>query len=217
MRITTNSALDEFLEGGFEPGVVTMIYGPGGSGKTLFLLLAMANCPDDKKIIFIDTEGGFSVERFKQVCPDAEKVLERVVSLSPTNFSEQKEAIEKLKGLNTEIGLVLVDTLTGLYRIEMSSDDNYGLNKEMARQLRDLVEIARKKEIPVLVTGQVYSSVDKDKINVVGGQIVRNMCKCLIEIQKDDENRTAVIRKHRSIKEGKEIKFEIVSEGIKSP
>ena len=213
MKISAGS-LDGFLEGGFEPGVVTMIYGPGGSGKTLMLLMAMKNAPKDKKIIFIDTEGGFSVERLKQICTNHEEILERTISLSPTNFDEQKNTIEQLKELNSEIGLIVVDTLTGLYRIEMSSDDNYGLNKEMARQLRDLVEIARKKKIPIVVTGQVYSSMDKDKINVVGGQIIKNMCKCLIEIQKNDEKRTAIIRKHRSIKEGKEIKFEIVSDGI---
>ncbi|MFC1648076.1 DNA repair and recombination protein RadB [Nanoarchaeota archaeon] len=208
-----SEALDKFLGGGYEKKVVTTIYGPGASGKTLLLMLAMTKA--DKKIIYIDTEGGFSPERFEQVCSD-KKVMESTTFLNPTNFKEQKEAIEQLKNLSKlDISLIIVDTLTSLYRVEMSGDDNYDLNKELAKQMRDLVQLARKRNIPVLVAGQVYADMkEKDKVNVVGGIIMKNMSKCLLEVQKVDDKRKVIIRKHRSMREGREFNFKIVQKGI---
>ena len=53
----------------------------------------------------MDTEGGFSVERVKQLCEtvqngsgevDYKKVLGNIFLLKPTNFDEQKKAFEEL-------------------------------------------------------------------------------------------------------------------------
>src|SRR3989338_3826200 len=60
-----SGALDKLLEGGYETDVITTIYGPAGSGKTTTCLLAAVSTATvkenkDKKVVFIDTEGGFS-------------------------------------------------------------------------------------------------------------------------------------------------------------
>ena len=34
---TGNALTDNFLEGGYEPGIITTIYGPSGSGKTSYV------------------------------------------------------------------------------------------------------------------------------------------------------------------------------------
>jgi len=65
--------LNKWLFGGYEKDVITMIAGSPGSGKTNFVLLAA--CSQAKKggkVIFIDTEGGFSVDRVRQIVGDAE-------------------------------------------------------------------------------------------------------------------------------------------------
>jgi len=60
--------LNKWLYGGYESGVITMTAGPPASGKTnLVLLAACSMAKKGGKVIFIDTEGGFSVERVKQV------------------------------------------------------------------------------------------------------------------------------------------------------
>jgi RecA/RadA recombinase len=54
--------LDLLLGGGFEPGIITQIYGEAGTGKTnIILQLAVGAVSRGFKVIFIDTEG-FSVE-----------------------------------------------------------------------------------------------------------------------------------------------------------
>ena len=70
--------LNKWLYGGYEKDIITTIYGPAGSGKSNFcLLVACSQAKKGNKVIFIDTEGGFSIDRVKQLTgQDYEKVLE---------------------------------------------------------------------------------------------------------------------------------------------
>ena len=197
--------VDSLLDGGYESDVVTTIFGPAGSGK---------------KVIYIDTEGGFSVARLNQLTANSKKIMENILFLKPTKFSEQKKAFEKLKDVvnKREIGLVIVDTIAMLYRLELGkNDDVYETNRELGKQIAYLTEIARKKSIPILITNQVYSNFDeRNKIKMVGGDIIKYGSKCLIELQITPNNkRRAVLKKHRSLPEEKEVMFDIIENGLK--
>ena len=90
--------IDKLLDGGYEKDILATIYGPAGSGKTLLCMLSLLKTAESgKKIIYIDTEGGFSIERLKQLSPDYKKLLDQIVFLRPTTFQGQKKAFEKLK------------------------------------------------------------------------------------------------------------------------
>ena len=97
------------------------------------------------------------------------------------------------------------------------------INSELAKEMRILHEIAVKKNIPVIITGQVYSDFLSEEewlkgkeagVNLVGGDILKYWSKAVLELQKKGNKRFGVIRKHRSMPE-KIISFEIVNEGIK--
>lgn len=212
-----SAVFDKFLNGGYEKDVITTVYGPAGAGKTLVCLLAAINASRKGKVIYIDTEGGFSPERLKQLSRDYQRVMENIFFLKPTTFAEQKKNFEKLKNLvNEKIGLIVVDSISMLYRLELKQEDSiHDINRELAQQIAYLTEIARKKEIPVIVTNQVYANFDdKNKVNIVGGDVLRYGSKCLIELQITPNNkRRAILRKHRSISE-RDILFEIKQEGI---
>ena len=77
-KVSSGSAvIDELLEGGFESDVITTVYGSAGTGKTTLCVMSTIKCAlDGKKVIFVDTEGGFSIERLKQLTPEYEKVLD---------------------------------------------------------------------------------------------------------------------------------------------
>ncbi|MBN2454147.1 DNA repair and recombination protein RadB [Candidatus Woesearchaeota archaeon] len=203
-KVQTGSAVfDELLEGGYEKGVLTTIYGPPGSGKTTTCLLSAIAQPKQKKIIFMDTEGGFSTSRLKQLSKDYRSVLERTFIIRPTSFELQKNAVEQIQKLvSPRFGIIICDTISALYRTERGPD-NKALNKELSRQLTSLLEIARTKNIPVLLTNQVYSDFDdKSSIKMVGGDIINYSSKCLIELGMLSGNaRQATLRKHRSLPE----------------
>ena len=223
-RIPTGSKiLDLMLDGGYEKDVITTIYGPAGSGKTVLCLLCSINIArTGKKIVYVDCEGGFSLERFRQICyhltQDYKKILDNIIFLRPTSFAEQKSSFEKLKGIvNDKVGLIVVDTIAMLYRLELGKiEDVHEVNRELSKQISYLTEIARNKKIPVLIANQVYTDFDdKDKVNIVGGDVLKYGSKCLIELQiTPNSNRRLILRKHRSIAEEKEIVFKIVEGGI---
>ena len=223
-KVSTGSKiLDAMLGGGYEKDVITTIYGPAGAGKTVLCILCSINViRAGKKVMYIDTEGGFSLERFKQIAShisqDYKKLLDNILFLRPTNFAEQKKAFEKLKEIvNDKMGLIVVDTIAMLYRLELGkSEDFQDVNRELGRQIAYLTEIARKGRIPILMANQVYSDFDeKDKVNIVGGDILKYGSKCLIELQiTPNGNRRAILRKHRSLGAEKEFLFKIVEGGI---
>lgn len=232
--MTGSYDLNNWLDGGYEPGVITLFYGPAASGKSNFVILAAChNAKKNKKIIFIDTEGSFSVDRVNQISQgDNENILKNIVILKPTSFNEQKKMFLKLhKELkeSENIGLIIVDSITMLYRLDLAESRINGLNElhkvnfYLAEQMKFLNEIARKKNIPILITGQVYSDFLTEKdilsgkqagVNVVGGDLLKYWSKCIIELQYNGGKRRAVIRKHRSLKEDY-LNFEIIKEGIK--
>lgn len=209
---------DTFLQGGYDRDVITTIYGPGGVGKTcLCTLCSIAVINRGKKVIYIDTEGGFSLARLQQLTPHYATVLNHILFLKPSHFEEQKRIIEKLRTIATEsIGLIVVDTIGMLYRLEFTKDEAvFDLNRELGKQLVCLADIARKRNIPVLVANQVYSAVaEANGVRMVGGDILLYGSKCLIELQKEQKNlRKAILKKHRSLPE-QEMCFHIVQEGI---
>ena len=187
--------MNTWLYGGYEKDIITMIAGPPGCGKTNFVILA--SCSQAKKgnkVLFVDTEGGFSVERVNQIVgnENAEKVLENIFLLKPTNFDEQKKDFIKL--LNSvkkeDIGLIVIDGMAMLYRLEIGEANTLKdeekireVNREIAKQMRILAEISRKQNIPVLITNQVYlefflkkiSKMVLKEIQILLGEIYSNI------------------------------------------
>jgi DNA repair protein RadB len=209
--------LDEFLEGGYEADAITTIYGPAGVGKTnLALLAAVEVAKQGKKVIFVDTEGGFSVARLKQILPEYKKLLDKFVFLRPMSFEEQKKSVEKLKDLiSNKIGLIVIDTVTMLYRLQRSFKEDDNFNRDLSLQMLWLNEIARTHNIPILLTSQVYSAFDAKKVKIVGGDILLYTSKCLLELESlHNGKRKIILRKHRSIAGEKEALFEIVEKGV---
>jgi len=218
-KISTGASFfDQFLEGGYDADIITTIYGPSGVGKTnLCLLTAVDIAAKGKKVFFIDTEGGIAVERIKQIASDFEKVLDKIIFFNPMNFEEQKEIFEQVKELvNDHIGLIIVDSISMLYRLELGkSEEVYEVNSALGRQIAYLVEIARRRKIPVLITNQVYADFEnREQVKMVGGDLLKYGSKCLIELQKFQNCRGMILRKHRSLPEGKELRFKIVEKGI---
>ena len=224
-----NYDLNKLLHGGYDRDIITTIYGPAGSGKTNFCLLAaVSQANKGKKVLFIDTEGGFSSERIKQLLymkngngnsESYENVLKNILILKPTNFKEQKESFDKIKKhLNEGLGLIVVDGMTMLYRLDFADarekdiSELQKVNAELTRQMGLLAEISRKKNIPVIVTNQVYNWEAERKM--VAGDILKYWSKCLIELTNDGGRRTCYLRKHRSLPE-KKFNFQIVDEGLR--
>jgi DNA repair protein RadB len=217
----TGSAVFDSLLQGYEGGVLTTLYGPSGTGKTTVCLLAcIAAVKSGKKVIFVDTEASFSTTRFQQLLQEPmEPFLDKIFLLRPMSFADQIKTIGKLRDLvNDSIGLVVIDSISMLYRAELAKQEGIkSVNSELGLQLFYLNTLARKFMIPVLMTSQVYADFDaKDRVKVVGGDILKYGSKCLIEIEKYKTLRKATVIKHRFIPENKSVLFEIKEKGFEA-
>lgn len=216
----TGSPVFDALLRGYEEGILTAVYGPAGTGKTtVCMLAALATIKAGKKVIFVDTETGFSTVRFKQLLQteNADEYLEKIFLLKPATFNDQMRTIARLKDLaNEKIGLIVVDSISMLYRIEMGKHEGVkAINADLGLQLYYLNAIARKYNIPVLVTSQVYADFEeREKVKVVGGDILKYGSKCIIAIEKYKSHRKAIIVKHRSLPEEKAVVFKIEEQGF---
>jgi DNA repair protein RadB len=211
--------IDALLDGGYPSGLVSVIYGPAASGKTTACMLAaIAFTRAGKKVVYIDTEGGFSTERFKQLAPDYGKLLQSIIFLKIKSFDEQIRQFKQLPELakNPRIGLIIVDTIGSHYRSARREETYRQSNNELAMQVEILQELAKREDLLVLMTNQVYADVEKvDEIVPVGGEIIRKRCGCMVELKPlSGSMRSATLVAHPQISEKKEAMFEIVQDGF---
>ncbi len=217
MRLSTGTPLDKLLDGGIETEAITNIYGPPGSGKTnIVLSTALSCCESGKKVVYIDTEGSFSLERFEQM-GGTEKHLKNIRFIQVYSWSEQHRALKDMeKIIDKGIGLVIIDSMVALYRLEMDDKNFAEVNKQLATQYSILSRITRTERIPVIVTNQVYGK-SGGEVELTSRTIAKYWSKTLVELRRTEKEnqRLAVLRKHRSLPEGRSIEFLITKDGMK--
>ncbi|MDD2755819.1 MAG: DNA repair and recombination protein RadB [Methanothrix sp.] len=209
--------LDLLLSGGFESGIITQLYGEAGTGKSnIVMQLAVQAVARGLRVIFIDTEG-FSAERFKQIAgPGAEEMAAKIMIFEPMSLEQQAIAIrEASKIAGRDLGLVILDSATSLYRVLLEADDNRSVRRTLTVQLSELQEIARRHRIPVVITNQVYMDIDNNSLRPIGGTGLEHICKAIIFLEKKGEGlRSARIMKHRSSPEGITADFRLTARGV---
>jgi DNA repair protein RadB len=210
-------SLDRLLGGGFEAGIITQLYGEAGTGKTnIVLQLSIQAVSRGYRAIFIDTEG-FSPDRFQQMAGQAAKeVASRIIIFEPMSLEQQHISIREAgKIAGRDMGLVILDSATSLYRVLLESEDDRAVRRTLSAQLGELQELARRHRIPAVITNQVYTDIESGSLRPLGGRFLEHMCKTIILLEKaGDGLRRARLVKHRSQPEGAEAEFRITSQGV---
>lgn len=213
-------SLDQMLNGGIENGALTEFYGEAGSGKTNICLQLLRNCVrNKKKAIFIDTEG-VSLERLNQICSDKndfDDVYKGILFFEVYSLAEQDNAIRQAMKLveSVEIGLIVLDSATIYYRIGLGKDGELESRRSLTEQIINLLNIARKKNIPVVITNQVFTDIEKKIFNSIGGQALKHIPEAIIKLEKIGiGKRRAIIEKHRSLPEGLSCEFYLTDKGV---
>ncbi|MDO5824799.1 MAG: DNA repair and recombination protein RadB [Methanosphaera sp.] len=219
--IATNSSIDELLGGGIEKGCITQFYGPPGCGKTnVAMKILYEATKNGSKAIYIDTEGGISRERMQQIAgSDFDETAANIFLSEPKSFDEQQLCIDNIEDLlknDSSIGILIIDSIVALYRIE--DGDPSEINKRLGRQMAKLLTLSRQYDIAVVITNQIYSPFDSDDLIVepIGGTVLKYWSKIIVEIEKDiaSSSRSAILQRHKNKSPNQRVTFEIVDEGI---
>jgi DNA repair protein RadB len=115
------------------------------------------------------------------------------------------------------VDLIVLDSAVALYRVDDMK--SYKLSKELRKQIQLLSNIARRYDIAVVITNQIYNSFDdegKSEVKAVGGDILEYISKVIVKLERGSETdqRIATLKRHRSIPEGRQVTFTITSDGI---
>jgi DNA repair protein RadB len=213
-----SKAIDELLDGGLEPGAITLLFGEAGTGKTNICLQVARNVAlEGRKVVYIDTEG-VSMERLKQIAgDDYEKVMKNILFFEPHSFDEQEKLVDKAVRLTESaagVGVIILDSATIHYRLTRK-DDEKGVRKSLSPQLARLLVVARHMQVPVLLTSQVYTDIEKGTFEPLGGHVLLHNAKAIIRLDKvGASTRRAVIIKHRHLEEGRRADFKLTKAGV---
>ncbi|EQB64886.1 MAG: hypothetical protein AMDU3_IPLC00004G0464 [Thermoplasmatales archaeon I-plasma] len=210
--------LDKCIEGGFERGIITEIYGEPGSGKTNLVLYTSIVSSVLGKVIFIDTEG-VSTERISQIKRD-ESNLSNLKFFRIRSYEEQLEAVPKILNLvqsMSDVVLLVFDTITVHYRAEreIRAELRKKTSNTLITQIEMLNNLALSKNIPVILVNQVYMDKTTSEVQPVGGSALSHIAKAIFRIQKLGSGmRELVVIKHRSLPEDIRCSFSITERGI---
>ncbi len=218
--------VDELLGGGFERGTVTQLYGPPAAGKTnLALSSAVETGANGGTAVYIDTEG-VSVDRFQQLLSarvgadesnqTVEDVASRIVIEDALDFEEQEEAVRDAEEFAERADLIVLDSATGFYRLERTGDSDGGeALRSVTRQVTHLLSLARKYDLAVVLTNQVFADPDSDRTRGLGGNTLEHWTGVVVRIERfRGGNRRATLEKHRSKAAGESGQFTITNSGL---
>jgi len=213
------AALDELLGGGLETDSVTEVYGEGGTGKTILCLQVAARVAlEGRWVVYIDTEG-LSVDKLESMANGKlPELLEHLLISSPGTLQEQTQAVETASRMARDtarpVGLIVVDSMTMHYRLELGGKEEETARRELGLELAQLVSAALQVPVPVLVTNQVWRKVGEGTLEPVGGAFLNHAAKTILRFDRlEGDRRRAVLMKHRSRPEGS-VEFRISDRGL---
>ena len=214
--------LDDLLKGGFERGAVTQLYGPPAAGKTNVVLSgAVEVAAAGGSALFVDTEG-LPVDRLEQLAsaragPDGsvEDIADRIVISQAHTWSEQQEAVQDAADFAERVDFIALDSATGFYRLERTELADGEALRAVARQITHLLSLARKHDLAVAFTNQVFADPEAETTRALGGNTLDHWSAVIVRLDRfRGGKRRARLEKHHSKEAGEAAQFRITGDGL---
>lgn len=204
--------LDDILGGGIRDGLITDIFGAGGTGKTQLVLQIVAeSLAEGGKIFYIDTTGDFRPERLVELLAARnleQSYLDRITVARPTNTREQMDTVSEIYSNN--FSLVVIDNITDLFSFEYSKEEQI-LEKttQFAKHMRELTRAAMTKKIPIITVNMVRKVDQTEKENM--DSVISIFTHVKIKLSKKDSAYEGVVTSNSS---KRQFSYKIVKEGL---
>jgi DNA repair protein RadB len=214
---STCHGIDALIGGGFPTGVVSHIYGEPGSGKTsLCIQLATSVIRSEKRVIFIASDP-FPSERFAQIAAtDTATLSQKLLVFEVKSFDQQRVTLRNIRKIAKEnVGLIIFDAVTTYYRLEQAKDTEIRSRQAFANQVLLLLGLAKKYDLAVTLTKQVYVDTDTQEVLPVAGYLLDNVSAIVLQFVKThSERRRAILKKHSLMPLETSAYFKITGQGL---
>ena len=203
--VTTGSKeLNGIMQGGFETGSITELFGEFRTGKTQLCHTICVTCqlPMEQgggagKALYIDTEGTFRPERIPAIAARynlrPEDVLDNIAFCRAHNSDHQMQLLQMAAALMVEhrYAVLVVDSATALFRTDYTGRGELAERQQkLAQFMRALSKLADEFGVAVVITNQVVSSPDSgamfkgDGLKPIGGNIMAHASTTRIKLRK---------------------------------
>ncbi|MBN2157315.1 MAG: AAA family ATPase [Candidatus Lokiarchaeota archaeon] len=228
----SSKAFNQLLKDGFKPGTVYLIYGAYATGKTQICMHACISLykmyKENKDFIsslYIDTEGTFRPERIQEIASEGygfedTQVFTHIRVVRANSTSAINTMLRKIdsEGLDKEIKLIIIDSLTNYVRVDLGNDEisNIQVRDTLKKILTELREITQKYNIITILTSQVTGFKAEDSIftdRSIMEYVLNHYTDELIYLQKEEDRRWANLVNSRLLPNRK-IPFRITTSGI---
>ncbi len=198
--------LDILLGGGIPLGLITLFYGEASTGKTaLALRMAVEVGRKGFTVIYVDSDSSLLPSRVASIFKglNVEELEDLgILVFRPWDFNEQRTLVEDLetylKGGNK---LVVIDSVTNLYRLALTEGEAFKLNKELGRHLAFLAELAARRGLAVLCTAQVHSKPDIGVVEPVAKRVLTYWAGAIMRLELKGANAREVRVERFPVKE----------------
>lgn len=204
-------------------GNIILVYGEAETGKTTLAIQCAVNCARmGYKTVFIDSDNTFFPRRMAQISGrDFDILAPQIILMKPEDFELQSYIIDRLdEFISQKVGLIIVDTITGLYRVELGGSLRKALtlNRELNRQMAHLAQIARTRKVATLIISQVRSVISKndDSVEPVASRVLGFWADIEIALKPTRNNGIirAEIKAHNDKKLSKLILLKVEEKGL---
>ncbi|KKN35424.1 hypothetical protein LCGC14_0783670 [marine sediment metagenome] len=205
-----------------EKGIYS-VWGDFGVGKTTFVLQTALNATiNGNKVILIYTKSNFPTFKIKILFKNYLEYLDKLIVIQPNDFTDLCNLVfnleflilKKEKEKDNPYKLIIIDSLTDLYRIELNRDKketNYNLNYQLNQILANLTYLNEFYNIDILIVNETTKLrinnhfIDKQS----GGQVMDYWISLDIKIERTQKicNRQILLTKHP---ENSQIKIESI-------
>jgi DNA repair protein RadA/Sms len=178
---TTIGELDGTLGGGIVPGMVVLIGGEPGIGKsTLMMQVSDKIAGSDKKVLYVSGEE--SREQIKLRSERLKCKSENLLLFCTTEVEEIIQAVE-----NVEPDIVIVDSIQSVYLTTMENAP--GSITQLRECTSTFTRLAKQKNIPFFLIGHVT----KDGV-VAGPKIIEHMVDTVLYFEGEMKNQFKILR-----------------------
>jgi DNA repair and recombination protein RadB len=195
------------------------VYGPPAAGKTNVVLSAAVEvAARGGSALYIDTEG-LPIERMEQLAAahdtDTDTLASRLIISEAMTFEQQREAVRDAESFAESVELIVLDSATGFYRLERDADANGETLRAVTRQITHLLALARKHDLAVAFTNQVYTDPESDATRGLGGQTIDHWSAVILRLDRfRGGNRRATLEKHHTRAAGDRVGFKLTDDGL---